>query len=101
MQWHLRKLVSVICEAALERQLVAEAQLLGIGGYTISDVRGGGTHGVRGGEWEAERSIEFKVVCEGAAAERLSHTLMERYGTHFALVLYASDVGVLRAGKFP
>lgn len=100
MQWHSRKLVSVICEAALERQLITEVQALGIGGYTISDVRGGGTRGVRGGEWEAERSIELKAVCDGAAAEQLCSVLMERYALHFALVLYVSDVGVLRAGKF-
>lgn len=100
MEWHARKLLTVIAEAALERKLIAEAQPMGISGYTISEVRGGGTHGIRAGEWEAERSIEFKVLCDAEAAGTLAGAIMERYSTHFALVLYISDVGVLRSEKF-
>lgn len=100
MEWHARKLLTVIAEAALERKLVEQAQRLGIGGYTINEVRGGGAHGVRAGEWEGERSIEFKVLCEEAAAQRLAATIMEHYSRHYALVLYTSDVGVLRGEKF-
>ena len=100
MEWHGRKLLTVIGEAALERKLVDEARRLGIGGYTITEVRGGGTHGVRAGEWEGERSIEFKVLCEEAVAQRLAASIMETYSQHYALVLYTSDVGVLRGEKF-
>ncbi len=100
MEWHARKLLTVIAEAALERRLVDEVQRLGIGGYTINEVRGGGTHGVRAGEWEGERSIEFKVLCEEAVAQRLAAAVMENYSQHYALVLYTSDVGVLRGEKF-
>lgn len=100
MEWHGRKLLTVIAEAALERKLVDEARRLGIGGYTITEVRGGGTHGVRAGEWEGERSIEFKVLCEEVIAQRLAASIMETYSQHYALVLYTSDVGVLRGEKF-
>ena len=100
MEWHARKLLTVIAEAALERKLIAQAQQLGISGYTISEVRGGGSHGIRTGEWEGERSIEFKVLCDADAAANLAGAIMERYSTHFALVLYLADVGVLRSGKF-
>ena len=100
MEWHARKLLVVIGEAALERRLVDEARKLGIGGYTVIDVRGGGTHGVRAGEWEGERSIEFKVLCEAGVAERFAEAVMERYSAHFALVLYITDAGVLRPEKF-
>lgn len=100
MEWHGRKLLTIIAEAALERKLVEEAQRLGIGGYTINEVRGGGAQGVRAGEWEGERSIEFKVLCEEAVAHRLAAAVMENYSQHYALVLYTSDVGVLRGEKF-
>ena len=100
MEWHARKLLTVIAEAALERKLVDEARQLGIGGYTITEVRGGGAHGVRAGEWEGERSMEFKVLCEASVAERLAAQLMQRYSAHYALVLYALDAGVMRAEKF-
>ena len=100
MEWHERKLVTIIGEAALEKRLIDEARALGIGGYTVSEVRGGGAHGERAGEWEGERSIEFKVVCDVAGAERLAQMVMERYSPNYALVLYVSEVGVMRAQKF-
>ena len=35
-----RKLLTVITESNLERDLVREIESLGVGGYTISDARG-------------------------------------------------------------
>ena len=40
-----RKLLTVVCEASLERTVVADLGRLGARGYTIIDARG---HGVRG-----------------------------------------------------
>ena len=44
VQTHPRKLLVVISEAVIERQLVADARSLGALGYTVVDVRGGGAH---------------------------------------------------------
>ncbi len=100
MQTHSRKLLVVICEAALERALVDDARLLGAAGYTISDVRGSGRGGPREGMWEADRSIEVKVICEADVAERLAAHVLATYGTHYAVTLYLDDVSVLRPEKF-
>jgi len=100
MQTHSRKLLVVICEAALERMLVDDARRLGAAGYTIADVRGSGRGGTREGAWEADRSIEMKVVCETAVAERFAAHVLATYGEHYAVTLYLSDVSVLRPEKF-
>jgi len=42
-----RKLLTVITESNLERNLVREIEALGVAGYTISDVRGRGDNGLR------------------------------------------------------
>jgi nitrogen regulatory protein P-II 2 len=100
MPTHFRKLLVVICEAALEKSVVDDAHGMGAAGYTIAEVRGGGRGGVREGAWEADRSIEVKVICEAAVAERLAEHLLSTYGKHYAITLYLSDVAVLRPEKF-
>ena len=98
--WHARKLLTIIAEAALERMLVAEVRDAGAVGYTIAEVRGGGHGGERRGEWEGERSIEFRVVCDEVTAARIADRVMARYAKDYSLVMYLSDVGVRRAERF-
>jgi nitrogen regulatory protein P-II 2 len=100
METHARKLLVVIAEAAIEKKLVRDARQFGALGYTLSDVRGGGQTSEREGSWEADRSIEMKVVCEPAVAERLAAHLLATYAAHFQIVLFTADVGVFRAEKF-
>jgi nitrogen regulatory protein P-II 2 len=100
MQKHPRKLLVVITEAAIERALIADLRRLGALGYTVNEVRGGGSSGERSGEWEAERSVKFQVVCTEEAAERIAAHLLQAYGPHFRIVLYLADVEVFRGEKF-
>lgn len=100
MQTHTRSLLVIITEAALERALVRAAQEHGAHGWTIADVRGGSKGGTRDASWEADRSIEMKVVCEAAVAQRLAEHLIRTYGDHYGLTLFVSEVGVFRPRKF-
>ena len=100
MDTHPRKMLVVIAESALEKRLVRDARSCGAHGYTIADVRGGGTGGDREARWEADRSIEMKVVCEAEVAQRLAEHLIATYGEHYGLTLFVSEVGVFRPGKF-
>lgn len=97
---HPRTLLVVICEAAIESPLIEDLGRFGAPGYTISDVRGSGRGGARDSSWEADRSIELKVICDGQLAERLAAHVLERYAPHYAVTLYLQQVGVLRAEKF-
>ena len=99
--WHARKLLTIIAEAALERALIAEVREAGGGGYTISEVRGGGRSGERSGEWEGERSIEFRVICDQAVATRIADRIMQRYADNYSLALYLTEIEVRRAERFP
>lgn len=45
-----RKLLLIIAEAALEKNLIADAKRFGAHGYTVSDVRGASQEGERDGE---------------------------------------------------
>lgn len=101
MEWFSRKLVTVIAESALERALIADVKQIGASGYTISEVRGGGLTGERAGDWEGERSIEVRILCDAPLAERMAEHIMRRYAANFSLVLYVTDAQVVRAERFP
>jgi nitrogen regulatory protein P-II 2 len=100
MHTHAKKLLVIICEAALEKQLVGDARRLGANGYTISVVRGGGESGERESRWEADRSIEMKVICDEAVAANLAQHVLAEYAKHYAVTLFTADVGVFRPQKF-
>ena len=100
MQTHAKKLLVIISEATLEKLLVRDIARLGAHGYTIADVRGGGSHGVRDAEWAGSRSIRMEVICDGAVAEKIATFVFDEYSKNFSLSIMLSDVAVLRRDKF-
>jgi len=95
-----RKLVTVITEANLERDLVRELDALGIAGYTVSDARGRGDQGLRASHWGHSSNIRVEIVCDTSLAERVLARLREKYYAHYAIVMWVVDVEVLRPDKF-
>ena len=100
MEKHARKLLVVITEAAIERNVVADARRLGALGYTAIEVRGGGLHGDREGSWEADRSVELQFICSEPVAERIAERVLAEYAKHYAVAVYLGDVQVFRAEKY-
>ena len=90
----LRKLVTVITEAQLERDLIKEIEALGALGYTISD------KGVRASHWGHSSNIRVEIACDTPLAERILSRLREKYYAHYAIVMWVQDVEVLRPDKF-
>ena len=100
MNAHSRTLLTVICEAALEKRLLADLEALGASGWTISDARGRGHRGVRSAGWDTEGNIRLEIICNRELAERIAEHLQARYYDHFAMVCYLAQVDVLRGEKF-
>ncbi len=100
MKTHPRKLLVVIAEAALERQLVADVKRLGAQGYTVIDVRGGGARGDRGADWDADRSIQMEVICDDTVAGKIADHIHQSYFEDYAVTVCITEVGVLRPEKF-
>jgi nitrogen regulatory protein PII len=95
-----RKLVTIITEAAIERNLIADLERLGAHGYTVTDARGKGSRGVRDAEWSTSSNIRIEVVCDAETADRISAHLKARYYDNYAMISFVGDVGVLRPEKF-
>ena len=100
MEKHARTLLVIITEAAIEKRLVADSQRLGAHGYTVHDVRGGSRLSTREALWEADRSIEMKLICSDEVADAMARHVLATYAPHYSLTLFFSGVDVVRAEKF-
>lgn len=100
MDKHTRKLLVIITEAVLEKKLVADSLRLGAQGYTVHDVRGGNRLGTREALWEADRSIELKIICPAAVADAIAQHALAEYAPHHSLSMYFAEVEVVRPAKF-
>jgi nitrogen regulatory protein P-II 2 len=100
MTKHPKKLLVIIAEAAIEKQLMRDARQLGAHGCTVSDVRGEGAGGSREGAWEADRTIELKIICDEAVADRIAAHVLSEYAPNFGVSMFFSDVQVLRPQRY-
>lgn len=96
----VRKLITVICEGGLEQELTDALSKHGARGYTVSDARGKGAHGLRDASWPENANIRIEVLCDEATASRILDLLFDTYYSHYTMVTFVSDVGVLRPNKF-
>ncbi len=96
-----RKLVTIVTEAVLEADLVAELKLLGASGYTVTESRGSGSRGMRSAGWSSNSNIRIEVVCSEDLARKIAGHLREKYYDHYAMIFFESDIRVLRDDKFP
>lgn len=97
---HPKTLLVIVAEAALEKNLVRDARERGAQGWTVMDVRGAGRGGVREGAWEADRTIELKVICESAVADAIAEHVLAAYAPNFRVALWFSEVAVLRPERY-
>lgn len=97
---HAKTLLVVVTEAVLEKNLVRDVRRLGAQGWTFSEVHGAGREGVREGAWDADRTIEMKVICDPAVADAIADHVLASYATNYSVAIYFSEVSVLRPDRY-
>ena len=97
---HPKTMLVIVAEAALEKNLVRDARSRGAQSWTVSEVHGAGRDGVRDGDWEADRTIEMRVICDESVADTLAEHVLTAYAEHYSVALYFSAVAVLRPERF-
>jgi hypothetical protein len=100
MQSKMRKLLTVITEAAIEGLIIKDVERLGAKGYTVTDVRGKGSRGVRNSAWDSSGNIRVEVICVEETAQAIAAHLQSRYFENYAMTLFMQDVVVLRPEKY-
>ena len=97
---HAKTLLVIVAEAVLEKSLVRDARERGAQGWTIGEVHGASHDGVREGAWEADRTIEMKLICDSAVADEIAEHVIATYAPHYAVSLTFSEVSVLRPQRY-
>ena len=97
---HPKTQLVIVAEAVLEKALVRDARERGAQAWTVSEVRGGSLEGVRDGDWEADRTIELRLVCDPPVADRIAAHVLETYAPHYSVVMHFAEVQVLRPERY-
>lgn len=95
-----KTLLVIVAEAAIEKALLRDARERGALTWTVGDVRSAGREGEREGAWEADRTVELKLLCEAAVADGLADHVLATYAPHYSVSMYLSDVRVLRRDRY-
>lgn len=94
------KLLTITCEILAQKNIIEILNNHKITGYTTYEVDGNGARGLRGQGFKNEKNVKVEVILRGEkisdVVEEISRTLF----ANFAIVLYVSDVGVVRIEKF-
>jgi nitrogen regulatory protein PII len=101
MQHQGVKLVTIVCEAALERLIARDLiDEIGAKGYSVADVRGRGARGEQDARWAPSSNVRFEVLCEAERAQRVIDTLFAKYSKNYGMVAWMVDVEVSRGFNF-
>jgi predicted ThiF/HesA family dinucleotide-utilizing enzyme len=97
---HPKTQLVIVTEAVLEKAIVRDARERGAQAWTVSEVHGAGREGVREGSWEADRTIELRLICDEAVADRIAEHVLATYAANYLVMITFSAVQVLRPERF-
>jgi nitrogen regulatory protein P-II 2 len=97
---HPKTLLVIVAEAVLEKVLLRDARERGAQGWTVAEVHGASLEGVREGAWEADRTVEIKLICEPAVADAIADHVITTYAPHYSVALWLAEVNVLRPERY-
>jgi hypothetical protein len=100
MKKHTKTLLVINAEGVLEKPLVRDVRERGAQGWTVTEVHGASLEGEREGAWEADRTIEMKVICDEAVADTIAEHVLATYAAHYSVTLWFATVQVLRPERY-
>jgi len=89
-----KTLLVIVTETVLESIIIDEILALGAKGFTASDARGLGTHGMRRGGWTVGSNVRIEVIGDEDLCERIVATLQEKYDADYGLLMFTSPVNL-------
>lgn len=93
------KLVTIVCEPVLSISLTQLIRQAGATGFTLTEVKGEGSGEKNTGEVPDDK-LKIEIVCDEPLASKIMSDISRQYFESYSLILYASDVQVIRPAKF-
>lgn len=93
------KLVTIVTEGLLKEKMIDLLHQNGATGFTIVRAEGVGSRGVRATDWEGP-NFRFETIVSEEVASDILEAVQEKYLKHYAVIVWLSDVDVLRGEKF-
>ena len=87
-------LLTIVTEAVLEPTLAKDIMAYGARGYTVTDSRGSGSHGVRSGAWGQGSNIRVEVIGNEKMINAIITQLRDSYDQNYGLLMFSSRVDV-------
>ena len=94
------KLLTVTCEILAQKNVIDILAKHNVTGYTTYEVEGNGAKGLRGQGLKNEKNVKVEVILQENTLQDVVEEIARTLFTNFTIVLYVSDVGVLRSEKF-
>lgn len=93
------KLVTIVTEALLEPRIIEEITQLGARGYTITEVKGFGSRGVRDSDLDG-KNVKVEAIVSHRVADAILEVVHDKFFRSYAMVAWLTDVEVVRAAKY-
>jgi len=94
------KLLTITCEILAQENIIEILKKHDITGYTTYDVDGNGSRGLRGHGLQTEKNVKVEVIMREEKLSDVIEEISQTLFADFAIILYVSDVGVVRTEKF-
>ncbi len=94
------KLLTVTCEILAQKNIIEILNKHNVTGYTSYEVDGNGARGIRGQGLKNEKNVKVEIIMREEKLQIVVEEISRTMFADFAIVLYVSDVEVVRTEKF-
>ncbi|MDZ4724895.1 MAG: hypothetical protein SH817_01970 [Leptospira sp.] len=99
MKLDTAKLITIIADDAIENKIIEDLKSVSVKGYTITEARGEGLNSIHNSSWEG-KSIRIESLVSESKAEKIIEIMTDKYLDKYAMIVFSSDVKVVRRERF-
>ncbi len=94
------KLLTITCEALVQKKVIEILNKHQVSGYTTYEVEGYDPSGIRGQGFMREKNVKSEIVLKEDKLQDIVEEISKNLSSHYAIIFHVSDVGVLRPERF-
>jgi nitrogen regulatory protein PII len=100
MKLYDAKHLTITCELLAQKNVIDILDKHNASGYTIYEVEGNGDKGMRGGGFKNDKNVKIEVILAEDKLQDIVEEVARTLFSNYAIILYVSDIKILRPEKF-